>query len=114
MDTVEVVITEIQQRMGTYGVSELFVWIMISSVGESQFCRLAVRHTRSGAYHSGDEWLLILDYMVPVKILTGKESIVNGGSGGGTQTVLLSALDDPFTASAPVVSLTSHFDGGCL
>ena len=23
----------------------LFVWIMISSVGESQFCRLAVRHT---------------------------------------------------------------------
>lgn len=36
-----------------------------------------------------------------------------GGSGGGTQTLLLSALDARFTASAPVVSLASHFDGGC-
>ncbi len=38
---------------------------------------------------------------------------VNGGSGGGTQTVLLTVLDDRFTAAAPVVSLASHFDGGC-
>ena len=38
---------------------------------------------------------------------------VNGGSGGGTQTVLLSVLDERFTAMAPVVSLASHFDGGC-
>lgn len=38
---------------------------------------------------------------------------VNGGSGGGTQTVLLSVLDKRYTASAPVVSLASHFDGGC-
>ena len=37
----------------------------------------------------------------------------NGCSGGGTHTVLLSVLDDRFTASAPVVSLASHFDGGC-
>ena len=36
---------------------------------------------------------------------------VNGGSGGGTQTVLLTVLDDRFTAAAPVVSLASHFDG---
>ncbi|MCK9161079.1 MAG: hypothetical protein M0P00_11475, partial [Bacteroidaceae bacterium] len=38
---------------------------------------------------------------------------VNGGSGGGTQTILLSTLDDRYTAAAPVVSLSSHFDGGC-
>lgn len=37
----------------------------------------------------------------------------NGGSGGGTHTVLLAALDDRFTAAAPTVNLASHFDGGC-
>ena len=36
-----------------------------------------------------------------------------GGSGGGTHTVLLSLLDERVTASAPVVHLASHFDGGC-
>ena len=38
---------------------------------------------------------------------------VNGGSGGGTHTILLSALDNRFTAAAPTVNLASHFDGGC-
>lgn len=38
---------------------------------------------------------------------------VNGGSGGGTQTVLLTALDSRYTAACPVVSLSSWFDGGC-
>ena len=38
---------------------------------------------------------------------------VNGGSGGGTHTILLTVLDDRFTAAAPTVNLASHFDGGC-
>ena len=38
---------------------------------------------------------------------------VNGGSGGGTLTTLLAAIDERFTAAAPTVSLASHFDGGC-
>jgi poly(3-hydroxybutyrate) depolymerase len=38
---------------------------------------------------------------------------VNGGSGGGTQAVLLSVLDDRYTACCPVVSMSSWFDGGC-
>ena len=37
----------------------------------------------------------------------------NGGSGGGTHTVLLTLLDDRITCSAPVVHVASHFDGGC-
>ena len=37
----------------------------------------------------------------------------NGGSGGGTHTVLLTLLDPRITASAPVVHVASHFDGGC-
>lgn len=38
---------------------------------------------------------------------------VCGGSGGGTHTVLLALLDDRIQASAPVVHVASHFDGGC-
>ena len=58
--------------------------------------------------------LLILDYMLASrKDIDTKRIGANGGSGGGTHTVLLTTLDDRFTASAPVVSLASHFDGGC-
>ena len=38
---------------------------------------------------------------------------VNGGSGGGTQAVLLSVIDPRYTALCPVVSMSSWFDGGC-
>ena len=56
----------------------------------------------------------ILDYMLANRKDIDPACIgVNGGSGGGTQTVLLTVLDDRFTAAAPVVSLASHFDGGC-
>ena len=51
--------------------------------------------------------------LLPGKDIDTSRIGTNGGSGGGTHTVLLSVLDDRFTASAPVVSLASHFDGGC-
>lgn len=57
---------------------------------------------------------VLLDYMLATRKDIDTDRIgVNGGSGGGTHTVLLSCLDDRFTAAAPVVSLASHFDGGC-
>lgn len=55
----------------------------------------------------------ILDFMMEQKDVDPTRVGVNGGSGGGTQTVLLSVLDDRYTAACPVVSLASHFDGGC-
>lgn len=55
----------------------------------------------------------ILDWMIQRKDVDTKRIGVNGGSGGGTQTVLLTVLDNRFTAANPVVSVSSWFDGGC-
>jgi hypothetical protein len=58
--------------------------------------------------------LKLLDYMLATrKDIDLTRVAANGGSGGGTHTVLLALLDDRITASAPVVHVASHFDGGC-
>ena len=105
-----------QQRMGTLARMgavcvdyDLFGW------GESALQVGSAAH-RSSAAHTiqAMNGLLILDYMLASRKDIDTSRIgTNGGSGGGTHTVLLSVLDDRFTASAPVVSLASHFDGGC-
>ena len=105
-----------QQRMGTLARMgavcvdyDLFGW------GESILQVGSAAH-RSSAAHTiqAMNGLLILDYMLASrKDIDTKRIGANGGSGGGTHTVLLTTLDDRFTASAPVVSLASHFDGGC-
>lgn len=55
----------------------------------------------------------ILDFMIERKDVDTERVGVNGGSGGGSQSVLLSVIDPRYTAACPVVSLSSYFDGGC-
>lgn len=55
----------------------------------------------------------ILDFMLGMYNIDVERVGVNGGSGGGSQSVLLAFIDQRFTAACPVVSLSSHFDGGC-
>lgn len=57
--------------------------------------------------------ITILDYMYSRSDVDKSRIGVNGGSGGGTQSIMLSLLDDRYSALAPVVMLSSHFDGGC-
>ncbi len=103
-----------QQRLGTlarmgaicvdfdlYGYSQ-----SAAEVGDHHSARAHIFQAACG--------LKLLDWM-----LTNRRDIdttrvaANGGSGGGTHTVLLTLLDDRIKASAPVVHVASHFDGGC-
>ncbi len=96
-------------RMGATCVSyDLFGW------GESELQVTQAAHQTSEAHviqiMNG---LTILDYMLTRKDIDATKVGVNGGSGGGSQVVLLTVLDKRFTAACPTVSLSSHFDGGC-
>ncbi len=55
----------------------------------------------------------ILDYLLVQKDADTSRVAIVGGSGGGTQTVYMTAIDDRIKVSAPVVMLSSYFYGGC-
>ncbi len=54
-----------------------------------------------------------LDYMLSLKNIDTNRVAITGGSGGGTLTILHTAIDNRIKLSAPIVSLSSYFYGGC-
>ena len=105
-----------QQRLGTLArMGAVCVDFDLYGWGESEKEVGAEAHhtSRAHVYQAACGYVL-LDYMLRHrKDIDPKRVGVMGGSGGGTHTVLLSLLDERVTASAPVVHLASHFDGGC-
>lgn len=105
-----------QQRLGTLArMGAVCVDFDLYGWGESEKEVGAEAHhtSRAHVYQAACGYVL-LDWMLTHrKDIDAKRVGVMGGSGGGTHTVLLSLLDDRVTASAPVVHLASHFDGGC-
>jgi len=55
----------------------------------------------------------ILDYLLSLKNADTNRVAITGGSGGGTYTVLMTAIDKRIKACAPIVNLSSYFYGGC-
>ncbi len=96
-------------KMGAIVVSfDLFAW------GESQLQFPATTHRNSIASTiqllSG---MRLLDYASTLKHADITRVGVTGGSGGGSHTLFLAALDDRVTVSVPVVMVSANHSGGC-
>ncbi|KJD34352.1 acetyl xylan esterase [Tamlana nanhaiensis] len=96
-------------KMGAIVVNyDLFAW------GESQLQFPYETHRNSVASTiqvlSG---MRLLDYISTLKNADMTRVGVTGGSGGGSQTMFLAALDDRITVSVPVVMMSSYHSGGC-
>lgn len=105
-----------QQRMGTLArMGAICVDFDLYGWGQSEAeLPYDAHHTSRAHVMQAAYGLVLLDYMLTHrKDIDPRRIGANGGSGGGTHTVLLTALDDRFTAAAPTVNLASHFDGGC-
>ena len=103
-----------QQRLGTLArMGAVCVDFDLYGWGESEKEVGDHHSSRAHVYQAACGYIL-LDWMLKNRKDIDTERVgVMGGSGGGTHTVLLSLLDERVTASAPVVHLASHFDGGC-
>ena len=55
----------------------------------------------------------VLDYLASLPFIDKTRIGVTGASGGGTQAMIIAALDDRIALSVPTVMMSSHFFGGC-
>lgn len=96
-------------RMGAMAISyDLFAWGESLLQFDSKDHRKSLAHTIQTL-----GGIRILDYVLSLKETDPARVGISGGSGGGSHTVLMAAMDDRIKLTAPVVSLSSSFYGGC-
>lgn len=98
-----------EARMGAMAFSyDLFAW------GESALQFKSADHRKSLAQTiQALNSIRILDWMLSLKNADPSRVAITGASGGGSQTMLITALDDRIKLSVPVVMMSSYHSGGC-
>lgn len=107
---------DMQYRCGTLARMDAIVFDYdMYSYGESVQQSGSYNFHKTGFALAIQTWNSIraLDFLLSLPDVDAKRVGVTGASGGGTQTFLVTALDNRITASCPVVMVSSSFYGGC-
>lgn len=106
---------EIQMRCAMFArMGAIAVNVDLFAYGESLLAFTAEDHRSSTAMTMQSlQNLALIDYFYAQPDVDPARIAVTGASGGGSQTMMLAAIDERVAVSAPVIMVSSYFMGGC-